>query len=215
MISSALEAVSNFALFVIREAGYLGVFLLMVLQSVNIPIPSEITMTFSGALAEQGIFNFWFVAIVGALGSLTGSFLSYRLAALLIKNGWRERYKILRILISNRNLEAAEGWFHKYGTFSIFFGRLIPVVSTFISFPAGLAKMNIAKFSILTFAGAFVWSLFLAWLGFLFSANWQVLQVYFRRFDYLVLILLLAAIAGWLWHTFRNSNNHLLSDDQI
>lgn len=212
MISPALEAISNFALLVIREAGYLGVFLLMVLQSLNIPIPSEVTMTFSGALSEQGAFNFWLVVLVGASGSLVGSFLSYHSAAFIVKNGWRKRYRILRFLISEKNLEAAERWFRKYGAFSIFFGRLIPIVSTFISFPAGLAKMNIAKFSILTLAGAFVWSLFLAWLGFIFSANWELLKIYFRRFDYLVLILLLAGIVGWLWHVFRNSSNSLSND---
>ena len=160
MISLILQTISNFILLIIQKIGYFGIFLLMLLQSLNIPIPSEITMPFSGFLVQQGIFYFWLVVLAGTFGNLIGALISYHLAFLLVKNGWREKYKILRILISDHNINLAEKWFQKYGTFSIFLGRMMPIISTFISFPAGLAKMKISTFSALTFAGSFIWSTF-------------------------------------------------------
>jgi len=207
MISIILETISNFILLIIQKIGYLGVFFLMFLQSVNIPIPSEITMSFSGFLVQKEILNFWLVVLMGTFGNLTGSLISYFLASSLARNGWRAKYGILKILISDSNLQLAEKWFNKYGTFSIFFGRMIPVVSTFISFPAGLAKMKISVFSFLTFAGSFVWCSFLTYLGFVFGENWQIIQIYFRKFDYLILILIIAIIGWWGWKHLRKIQN--------
>ncbi|PIY59502.1 DedA family protein [Candidatus Wolfebacteria bacterium CG_4_10_14_0_8_um_filter_37_11] len=207
MISIILETISNFILLIIQKIGYLGVFFLMFLQSVNIPIPSEITMSFSGFLVQKEILNFWLVVLMGTFGNLTGSLISYFLASSLARNGWRAKYGILKILISDSNLQLAEKWFNKYGTFSIFFGRMIPVVSTFISFPAGLAKMKISVFSFLTFAGSFVWCSFLTYLGFVFGENWQIIQIYFRKFDYLILILIIAVIGWWGWKHLRKIQN--------
>jgi len=207
MISIILETISNFILLIIQKIGYLGVFFLMFLQSVNIPIPSEITMSFSGFLVQKEILNFWLVVLMGTFGNLTGSLISYFLASSLARNGWRAKYGILKILISDSNLQLAEKWFNKYGTFSIFFGRMIPVVSTFISFSAGLAKMKISVFSFLTFAGSFVWCSFLTYLGFVFGENWQIIQIYFRKFDYLILILIIAVIGWWGWKHLRKIQN--------
>ena len=207
MISIILETISNFILLIIQKIGYLGVFFLMFLQSVNIPIPSEITMSFSGFLVQKEILNFWLVVLMGTFGNLTGSLISYFLASSLARNGWRAKYGILKILISDSNLQLAEKWFNKYGTFSIFFGRMIPVVSTFISFPAVLAKMKISVFSFLTFAGSFVWCSFLTYLGFVFGENWQIIQIYFRKFDYLILILIIAIIGWWGWKHLRKIQN--------
>jgi len=207
MISIILETISNFILLIIQKIGYLGVFFLMFLQSVNIPIPSEITMSFSGFLVQKEILNFWLVVLMGTFGNLTGSLISYFLASSLARNGWRAKYGILKILISDSNLQLAGKWFNKYGTFSIFFGRMIPVVSTFISFPAGLAKMKISVFSFLTFAGSFVWCSFLTYLGFVFGENWQIIQIYFRKFDYLILILIIAIIGWWGWKHLRKIQN--------
>ena len=176
----------------------------MLFQSFNIPIPSEITMPFSGFLAQRGIFSFWLVVFIGAFANLTGALLSYHLASFLGSDGLRNKYRILKILISDRGLGLAREWFRKYGAFSVFFSRLIPVVSTFISFPAGLAKMKISAFSFLTFTGSFIWCAFLTYLGFIFGENWQVLQIYFRKFDYVIVILVLAAVGWWLWRHFRN-----------
>jgi membrane protein DedA with SNARE-associated domain len=204
MISVILEAISNFILLVIQKIGYLGIFFLMLLQSLNVPIPSEITMSFSGFLAQAGVFNFWLVVFVGAFANLVGALLSYKLASFLGSETLRNKYKILKILISDRGLGLAQEWFKKYGAISVFFSRMVPVVSTFISFPAGLARMNLKIFSILTLAGSFIWCLFLTYLGFVFGENWTILQVYFRKFDYVILLLILAAIGWWLWRRFKN-----------
>ena len=205
MISLFLETISNFILLIIQKIGYLGIFFLMFLQSLNVPIPSEITMPFSGFLVQQGIFYFWLVVLAGTFGNLIGALISYHLAFSLVKNGWREKYRILKILISDHNINLAEKWFQKYGTFSIFLGRMMPIISTFISFPAGLAKMKISTFSFLTFAGSFIWSTFLTYLGFVFAENWQVLQIYFRKFDYLILAAIIIGIGWWIWRHFNNN----------
>ena len=203
MISFVLEIISNFILTVIAKIGYGGIFLLMLLQSFNIPIPSEITMPFSGFLASQGIFNFWLAVFAGAFGNLAGALLSYKFAGVLLKNGLRKKWAVLRFLINENHLELAQKWFAKYGSLSVFFGRLLPVVSTFISFPAGLAKMNLLKFSSLTFVGSLFWSFILTKLGFIFGENWQVLQIYFRKFDYLIVAAILIGIVWFIWKHLR------------
>lgn len=204
MISFVLETISNFILLIIQKIGYLGIFFLMILQSMNVPIPSEITMPFSGFLAQRGVFNFWLVVFVGAFANLAGALLSYKLAFYLGREETRTKYRILKILISDSGLKLAQEWFQKYGAASVFFSRLLPVVSTFISFPAGLAKMKLSTFSILTFAGSFIWSLFLTELGFIFGENWTVLQIYFRKFDYVIVIAILIIVGIWLYNHLRN-----------
>jgi len=209
MIYLVLETILNFILAVISKVGYLGIFFLMLLQSFNVPIPSEITMPFAGFLVQGGRFNFWLVVLIGAFANLVGALLSYYLASSLGRSELRSRYRIFNILISDRNLELAEVWFKKYGSFSVFFGRLVPVVSTFISFPAGLARMNLKVFSIFTFVGSFIWCLFLTYLGFIFGENWRVLQIYFRKFDFLILILILFAVIWWFARHFKNQKSIL------
>ncbi|MCL5268180.1 MAG: DedA family protein [Bacteroidetes bacterium] len=179
------DFISNSVIEIIRYLGYPGVFLLMTLESVNIPIPSEVIMPFSGFLAMQGTFNFWAVASVGTLGNVAGSLLSYFLAEWILK--MRNRYGLLKIILSDKHLEKTNSWFLKYGSYSIFFGRVVPVVRTFISLPAGIGKMNPLKFTYLTFLGSFLWSLFLTYVGFFLGNNWVAIQVYFRKIDYAVL----------------------------
>lgn len=203
MINLILGAVSNFILLVITKTGYAGIFLLMFLQSCNIPFPSEVTMSFSGFLVSTGILNFWFVVFAGALGNSAGGYLSYKLAGFLVGNGLREKYRILKILISDDNLGIAQRWFDRYGNVSVFFGRMIPVLSTFISFPAGLSKMKMPKFLIFTFSGSLIWSLVLTKIGSTLGENWSLLEIYFRKFDYL--IVLAAVIIAIIW--FRRHLN--------
>ena len=198
-----LEFISNFILSIIQSIGYIGIFFLMTLQSLNIPIPSEITMPFAGFLAGQGVFSFWFVVFAGALGSLAGSLISYHIASALLRRGYLEKHWTLKIIFNPDSIKSAENWFERYGHFSIFFGRMIPVVSTFISFPAGLAKMELKRFAVLTFAGAFVWCFILAWLGSMLGENWATLRSYFEQFEYVILFLIIASIIGVVWHRVR------------
>ena len=200
MISAILEIVSHYTLLAIEKTGYLGVFFLMLLESANIPIPSEIIMPFSGFLAASGVFNFWLVVFIGALGNLIGSLFSYWLGYLVRKGilHWNNHK------ISNE-VERAKQWLDRFGDYAVFLSRILPIVRTFISFPLGILKFkSLWQFSILTFLGSFIWSAFLTYLGFVFGKNWQVLEIYFRKFDYLILLSLMIAIIWWGWRYLKN-----------
>ena len=168
----------------------------MTLESVNIPIPSEVIMPFSGFLALQGRFGFWTVAAVGTLGNVAGSLLSYFLAEWILTV--RERYGLLSVVLSEKHLEKTNEWFRKYGAYSIFFGRVVPVVRTFISIPAGIGKMKLTKFTYLTLLGSFLWSLFLTYVGYFLGTKWSAIQGYFRKMDYAILVLAVLAIVYFL-----------------
>lgn len=176
--------------------GYPGVFFLMTLESVNIPIPSEVVMPFSGFLALQGTFNFWGVAAAGTLGNVAGSLLSYYLAEWILSI--RAKYGFLRIILSESHIEKTNEWFRKYGSYSIFFGRVVPVVRTFISLPAGIGKMNVAKFTVLTLVGSLIWSVFLTYVGFFLGSNWDTIGGYFRNADFVILGALGVAVIYFL-----------------
>lgn len=201
MISLILEIISNFALAVIEWGGYSGVFFLMALESANIPIPSEIIMPFSGFLASpagDGVFNFWLVVFIGALGNLTGSLFSYWLGYLIRHNvlHWNSH----RV---NTEVDRAQKWLDKWGDWAIFISRLLPVVRTFISFPLGVLKTkSLWKFSLFTFFGSFIWSAFLTYLGFIFGKNWQVLHIYFQKFDYIIIIIIAMGGIWFIWDQY-------------
>ncbi|PIR43966.1 alkaline phosphatase [Candidatus Wolfebacteria bacterium CG10_big_fil_rev_8_21_14_0_10_31_9] len=204
MFSLVLTFISSLILLIIQKIGYAGIFVLMLLQSVNIPIPSEITMLFSGFLAFSGVFNFWTVVFIGASGNLFGAYLSYKLAESLVMNDFRNK-PLIRILINDKSLAIAQEWFKKYGAFSVFFSRMVPVMSTFISFPAGMAKMRLDLFLTLTFLGSLIWSFILTKMGFILGENWTVLHVYFRQFDYIILTIIVLVGAFFIWkHSKKN-----------
>lgn len=203
MISTVLEIISNFVLQIIETSGYLGVFFLMALESANIPVPSEIIMPFSGFLVVSGIFSFWLVIFVGAFGNLIGSLFSYWLGY-LVRRGFLEK-KSSKVLTE---IEKAKEWNRRFGDWAIFLSRLLPIVRTFISFPLGVLKTkSLWRFSVLTFSGSFIWSAFLTYLGFILGKNWGILEIYFRKFDYLILLIILTGIVWWLWRYFKNKKN--------
>ncbi len=187
-----MEFLSKIVIEIIKAMGYPGVFFLMTLESVNIPIPSEVVMPFSGFLALTGNFNFWAVAAAGTLGNVAGSLLSYYLAEWILNV--RNKYRILHVVLSEKHIEKTNEWFKKYGSFSIFFGRIVPVVRTFISLPAGIGKMNVAKFTSLTFLGSFIWSVFLTYVGFFLGSKWDSIGAYFRKADYVIVGMVLLAV---------------------
>lgn len=208
MISSILEIISHYTLLVIETGGYFGVFILMALESANIPIPSEVIMPFSGFLASpagDGIFNFWLVVFIGALGNLTGSLFSYCLGY-LVRNGvlhWNN-HKV------SGEIEKARMWLDRFGDWAIFVSRILPVVRTFISFPLGILKTkSLWRFSVLTFSGSFLWSLFLTYLGFITGKNWTDLHIYFRKFDYLILVVIIIGMTWIIWKYFKNKDKVL------
>lgn len=185
----------------ITTYGNLAVFILMTAESALIPIPSEITMTFAGFLAGRGVMNFWLAVGIGASGNLFGSLLAYWLG---YKKGedW-VRLAIKKwgkwLLIREEEFDKAKHWFYKYGQPVAFFSRLLPIVRTFISLPAGIAKMNLPRFALLTFIGSFIWSGFLAYLGLKLGQNWLAIEPYFRKFQVIIIILGVAAVVFYIY----------------
>ncbi len=194
-----LEQLSSIIIHLIQSTGYVGVFILMTLESALLPIPSEVTMPFAGYLAQQGQLSFFTIVLVGALGNLIGSLIAYAIGFYLEENvilSLIEKYGKY-ILLSKHEYERAMKWFEKYGAGVTFFSRLLPAVRTFISLPAGLAEMNIWKFSIYTFVGSFIWSAFLTYIGFALGKRWESIHPIFQRFQIVIVALI---ILGILWY---------------
>ncbi len=205
MFEEVLIVVSRWTLNTIDSWGYLGIFFLMALESANIPIPSEIIMPFSGFLVATGRFNLWLVIIAGALGNLLGSLINYFIAYRYGKKAIKTLSKLA--LIDSQDFDIAENWFKEFGLFSSFFARLVPVIRTFISFPAGMFRVNLVEFSIFTFTGSFLWSLILTFIGYQAGENWSFLEQYFRRFDVVIIFIILAFI---LWFVYRRFSKRVL-----
>ncbi|MDD5144715.1 MAG: DedA family protein [Candidatus Pacebacteria bacterium] len=202
MIYDFFAWISAFAINVISDTGYFGIAFLMALESACIPIPSEIIMPFSGYLVWLGKFNLLQVALWGAIGNVIGSVVAY-IVGFYGGRPLLDRYGKY-LLISNEEINRAQEWFAKYGSASIFFSRLLPVVRTFISFPAGIARMNFGKFLIYTFLGCLPWAFILTYAGVIMGENWKDLEIYFKRFDWLILILFVASVSWWFIKKFKN-----------
>lgn len=183
----------------IQNLGYGGIFVLMTLESALLPIPSEVTMPFAGFLAHGGHLNFWLVILVGTMGNLVGSLGAYAVGFFLEESVVLQLVRKYGkfILVSEHEYTRAVRWFATYGNPIAFFSRLLPAVRTFISLPAGLAEMNIWKFSFYTFLGSFIWSTFLTWIGFYLGVQWNSLEPYFRKFQLVIVVLL---VVGVLWY---------------
>ena len=201
MFEAIIEPVGKWIIEVISKIGYLGIVLTMGIESACIPLPSEIIMPFSGYLASIGRFNLYLVSVAGAFGCLVGSILAYFVGI------WGGRAFILKygkyFLISHKDLETAERWFGRYGDLTIFFSRLMPVIRTFISLPAGIAKMNFPKFAIYTFLGSLPWCFALAYVGKILGENWQSIRVYFRNADIFIIILIVLGIGFFIYRHLK------------
>jgi membrane protein DedA with SNARE-associated domain len=201
MIAWVLEILARFVIDTISASGYLGIVILMGIESACIPLPSEIIMPFSGYLVFRGDFELFRVGLAGAFGCVVGSVPAYYLGLY----GGRplvERYGKY-VLISHRDLDTADRWFDRYGDWAIFFSRLLPVVRTFISFPAGVARMNFCRFVAYTFIGSFPWCLGLAYVGMKLGENWDTLGVYFHRFDIVIGIVIALGVLYYVWHHLK------------
>ncbi|MEJ2347720.1 MAG: DedA family protein [Patescibacteria group bacterium] len=189
----------------IEGYGLLAIFVLMTAESALIPIPSEVTMPFAGFLAGRGVMNFWLAILVGASGNLFGSWLAYWLGHVKGEDWVRLAIKKWGkwLLIREAEFDKAKSWFHTKGQWVAFGSRLLPVVRTFISLPAGIAKMNLPLFSALTFIGSLVWSTFLAYLGLKLGQNWQAIEPYFRKFQVIIIGLGIAAVILYIWTHLR------------
>ena len=205
MITWIIEILASFIIATISSGGYIGIILLMAIESACIPLPSEIIMPFSGYLVFRGEFGLFGVGLAGAFGCVVGSVPAYYLGL----HGGRpliERYGKY-VLISHHDLDIADRWFARYGDWAIFFSRLLPVVRTFISFPAGVARMNVPRFILYTFIGSFPWCLGLAYIGMKLGENWDTLGVYFHKFDIVIGGLIAAGVIYYLFRHVKNRNH--------
>ncbi len=202
MMEKIVAALAAFVIAVISKAGYAGIVLLMAIESACVPLPSEVIMPFSGYLVHTGQFQLWMVALVGALGCNLGSVVAYEIGY----HGGRplvERFGRF-VLLNRRDLDIADRFFHRHGAIAIFFGRLLPVVRTFIALPAGIAKMPRLRFHAYTFAGSLPWCFVLAYIGMKLGDHWDTLGKYFHRFDAVLAALLVLGISYFVWSHWKH-----------
>lgn len=206
MIASIIEKLALFTTAVISAMGYGGVVLLMGIESACIPLPSEIIMPFAGYLVHLGQFTLHGAALAGAVGCVVGSIPAYYLG----EYGGRpfiQRYGKY-LLISQKEIDLADRLFRNHGQWVVLGARLLPVIRTFIAFPAGVARMNMTRFIVYTFVGSYPWCWGLAWVGMKLGEQWdkdERLKAAFHRFDLAIGLLLLAGVAWFAWHKLRGA----------
>lgn len=211
MVGKIIEILSVFIVATISRLGYAGIVLLMAIESACIPLPSEIIMPFSGYLVYTGRFNLWLVGVAGAFGCVVGSLVAYWVGM----RGGRpliEKYGRF-ILISRHDLDLADRWFERFGEIIVFASRLLPVIRTFIAFPAGVARMDLKKFVIYTFLGSLPWCIGLAYVGQILGEQWDknpTMKNLFHRFDFVIGIVIVLAAVWWVWRHIK----HARSDKQ-
>jgi membrane protein DedA with SNARE-associated domain len=188
------------------SVGYLGVSIAMAIESAMIPLPSELILPYAGFLVSDptkleplthGPWSFWAVVIVATLGNTVGSVVGYYIGA------WGGRPFLERygkyLLIRPHEIELADHFFQKYGSATAFFSRLLPIVRTFISFPAGVARMNLLKFIIYSTAGAFLWSTALVWAGVQLGSRWEDIRHALQPFDLLIAVVVVLLVVLFIW----------------
>lgn len=201
MLETILKPITSFVLSVISTWGYAGIVVCMTIESACIPLPSEVIMPFSGYLVTTGRFTLWGVALAGAIGNVLGSWIGYWLGSV----GGRplaerlSRWHVVRV----EEYDRADRWLHRHGLQVAFWTRLVPIVRTFVSFPAGAARVPIARFTMYTFVGSYIWSFILAWVGAKFGEHWESIHEVWRGFDLAVLVALVALFLLWLRSHFK------------
>jgi membrane protein DedA with SNARE-associated domain len=186
--------------------GYLGVGLAMAIESAMVPLPSELILPFAGFMVSDPSqiepitgqpWNFWIVVVVATIGNTCGSLVAYAIGA------WGGRPFLERygryLLIRDHEIEAADRFFEKYGAATVFFGRLLPIVRTFISFPAGITRMPLGKFIVFSTAGALPWSIALVYAGMVLGENWVEIREMLKPFDLLIAVLVGVLFLALLW----------------
>ena len=196
-----IETLSNFVISVIEQLGYAGVFVAMGLESACIPLPSEIIMPFAGYVVWEGQLTLLGVTLAGTAGCLAGSLVAYFVGAygglpLLERYG---KY----VLIRKSELGRAHAWFERYGEIAVFVSRVLPIVRTFISLPAGVARMDVKKFSLYTVLGSLPWCFGLAYVGVLLGPHWSDLEALFRYLDIVVIAGIIGLVGYLIYHRKR------------
>lgn len=206
MVESVVAPVALWVKHVISTMGYGGVALTMAIESACVPLPSEIILPFSGSLVYDGVFNLHLASLSGALGCLIGSIAAYGIGffrgrPLIDKYG---RYVFLR----RHELEIADQFFARHGDIAVFVSRLLPIVRTFISLPAGVAKMPFARFCLYSFVGSVPWCYILVLVGYKLGQNWERIRPLFRYADAAVAVLLVLWLAWLILRPKKNPENN-------
>lgn len=201
-INEIMLFLSKFAIDTISSIGYFGIFFLMILESMVVPVPSELVLPFAGFLISQGKFTFLFVILASSLGSIVGSLISYYM-------GYYGGHRIVTkygkyLFLDLEDLKKTEIWFKKRGDRTIFISRFIPVVRHLISIPAGIGKMNIKKFCFYTLAGATIWNFILVYSGYILGKNWEKIRHYSEPLSIIVAGIL---FAGFIYFIYRHIKN--------
>jgi membrane protein DedA with SNARE-associated domain len=206
MISAIVEKLLVFTTAVIAAMGYGGIVLLMAIESACIPLPSEIIMPLAGYLVYQGQMTLHGAALAGAVGCVVGSIPAYYLG----QYGGRpliERYGKY-VLLSHRDLDLADRLFQRYGQWVVFAARLLPVIRTFIAFPAGVSRMPMGKFVVYTFVGSYPWCIMLAWVGAKLGGAWHSdprFKAIYHQFELVIVVAGVAAVTWFVWHKLREA----------
>jgi membrane protein DedA with SNARE-associated domain len=202
LIDTVLAPIVEFVISTISTLGYPGIALLMGIESAAIPLPSEIIMPFSGFLVSQGRFTMHGIALAGAIGSVFGSWVMYWIG----KYGGRPLIRKYGsyVLITEHDLELVDRFFIRFGNWATFIGRMLPIIRTYISIPAGISRVPFWSFTISAFIGSYIWSYFLGWIGFKLGANWEDVRHYFRQVDWIIVLLLFVGLVWWVRRHWKN-----------
>ncbi len=196
LIETIVEMLSRFVIATISAMGYAGIVVTMAIESACIPLPSEIIMPFSGYLVLTGQFSLLGVTLAGTIGNVLGSIVAY-VAGVYGGRPFVERYGPY-MLIRQQDLDQADRWFAKYGEAAVLISRMLPVIRTFISLPAGIARMPFWRFVVFTFIGAFPWCFLLAYIGLVMGEHWADLRQYFHQIDVVIGAVLFLGVAYFL-----------------
>ena len=210
VLASVTDKLTTFATDVVGDLGLPGIFLLMAPESACIPIPSEATMLFAGFNVDKGEYSLFSAVAVGSVANLVGSWIAYAV-------GYYGRIELLEkhgraLHVKPSHLAWADRWFERYGAPAVFFSRMLPIIRTFISLPAGVARMPFWKFSVLTLAGCVPWIFMLTFIGKQVGANWEDWKDSLHYVDYTVLALIVVGVVFLLVRWRRNRNRARAAD---
>lgn len=180
----------------ISSLGYVGIFVLMLLESSSLPIPSEAVLPFAGYVVSMGYLDFWLTIIVATVAGVAGSLIDYYIGLKGV-HILAERRILGKAIFSMNQIEYAARWFNKYGPFMVFVGRLVPGFRTLISFPAGAVRMPITKFVAYTTAGCLIWNAILIYLGYFLGANWNEVAGFSHYIIIAVIIVAVIILAAY------------------
>lgn len=210
VLAAVTDKLADWATEVVGDLGLPGIFLLMAPESACIPIPSEATMLFAGFAVSEGRYTLWEAVLVASFANLVGSWVAYYVGYYGRIEAF-ERHRLFHL--GPAQIARAERWFQKYGDAAVFFSRMLPIVRTFISLPAGVARMPIVRFSVLTFLGAVPWNLMLVLIGKAARDDWDTWKDRLHYIDYAVAALIVAGVVYLAVRWYRRRSGTRPPDD--